>query len=107
MIIASLLRNPEYYGKIEKDISKEDFSSDDNKRIFSAVVEKIKDQRSLELTFFTQELTPQQMDMLVKIGKKYEIMDMKDEDNSSNEKGELTIVDRLFEIVGEENIEFK
>lgn len=72
MIIASLLRNPEYYGKIEKDISKEDFSSDDNKRIFSAVVEKIKDQRSLELTFFTQELTPQQMDMLVKIGKKYE-----------------------------------
>lgn len=43
----------------------------------------------------------------IKIGKKYEIMDMKEEDISLNEKEELTIVDRLFEIVGEENIEFK
>ena len=43
----------------------------------------------------------------VKMGKKYEIMEMKEENNSINETKELTIVDRLFEIVGEENIEFK
>lgn len=72
MIIASLLRNPEFYAKIEPDISAQDFSSDDYRCIFSSVVEKIKNQRSIELTFFTQELTPQQMDILVKVGKNHE-----------------------------------
>ena len=36
------------------------------------ITEKIKDCRSLELTFFTQDLTEQQMNMLVKIDKKHE-----------------------------------
>ena len=43
----------------------------------------------------------------IKLGKKYELIELKEDDNSVNEKKELTIVDRLFEIVGEENIEFK
>ena len=72
MLIASLLRSPEFYEKMKDDISSEDFSSEDNKRIFSSLTEKIKDCRSLELTFFTQDLTEQQMNMLVKIDKKHE-----------------------------------
>ena len=72
MIIAFLLRSPEFFEKIKDDVSSEDFSSEDNRRIFSAITEKIKDCRSLELTFFTQDLTEQQMNMLVKIDKKHE-----------------------------------
>ena len=72
MILAFLLRSPEFFEKIKDDVSSEDFSSEDNRRIFSAITEKIKDCRSLELTFFTQDLTEQQMNMLVKIDKKHE-----------------------------------
>ena len=72
MLIASILRSPEFYDRIKVDVSQEDFTSEDNKRIFSAITEKIKDHRSLELTFFTQDLTQEQMNALVKIDKKHE-----------------------------------
>ncbi len=72
MLIASLLRNPEFYYRIENDVSQEDFTSEDHKRIFLSLTEKIKEHRSLELTFFTQELTDEQMNALVKIDKKHD-----------------------------------
>ena len=42
----------------------------------------------------------------IKSGKKYELREL-DEEPQEVEKKETTIVDRLFDIVGEENIEFK
>ena len=66
-LIASLMKNPDYYRHIEKIVSSEDFSVTLYKRIFSMITEKIKEQRSLELTFFSEELTPAEMDTFVKI----------------------------------------
>jgi len=43
----------------------------------------------------------------LKNGIKYELMEIVEEKNEIVEKKETTIVDRLFDIVGEENIEFK
>ena len=43
----------------------------------------------------------------IKIGIKYELKELEEERNVETEKKEATIVDRLFDIVGEENIEFK
>ena len=66
-LIATLMKNPDYYRHIEKTVSAEDFSVALYKRIFSMITEKIKEQRSLELTFFSEELTPAEMDTFVKI----------------------------------------
>ena len=43
----------------------------------------------------------------IKSGIKYELKELEEERNVETEKKEATIVDRLFDIVGEENIEFK
>ena len=66
-LIATLMKNPDYYRHIEKIVSAEDFSVALYKRIFSLITEKIKEQRSLELTFFAEELTPTEMNTFVKI----------------------------------------
>ncbi len=68
-LVATLFKNPDYYRHIENMVSAEDFSVPLYKRIFSLLTEKIKEHRSLELTFFSEELSPSEMDTLVKISK--------------------------------------
>ena len=43
----------------------------------------------------------------IKNGKKYEIKELEVVKKEENENKKETIVDKLFDIVGEENIEFK
>lgn len=74
MLLAALMRNPEYYEKMKNSVSEEDFSVEPHKRIFLSLTEKIKEQRSLELTYFAQELTQSELDTLVKICKQHELL---------------------------------
>ena len=69
MLIAFLYYNPDKYRFVEDDISAEDFSVGDNKAIFKVLCERIKDELSLEFTFFTESLTPEQLSAFVKICK--------------------------------------
>lgn len=69
MLIAFLYYNPDKYRFIEDDISAEDFSVADNRAIFKVLCERIKDELSLEYTFFTEHLTPEQLSAFVKICK--------------------------------------
>ena len=69
LLIACLYYNPDYYRHIENDISAEDFSVGDNRAIFTALCERIKDGLSIEFTFFAPVLTPEQMSLFVKICK--------------------------------------
>lgn len=72
MLIAALMKSPELLKGMDGGISKEDFSVSVYGRLFSSISEKITEQRSLELTFFAQELTPEEMDELVSIVRKHE-----------------------------------
>ncbi len=72
LIIASLVKNPDYFSAIDSQLKAEDFSVITHSRIFSAVAEKIKQHRSLDFTFFTQELSAEEMDCFVEICKKNE-----------------------------------
>ncbi|MBQ8502982.1 MAG: DNA primase [Clostridia bacterium] len=72
MLIGALLRNPEFYERMKSSVKSEDFSVNEHRRIFSLITEKIKQQRSLELTFFAQELDPKELDTLVRISKQHE-----------------------------------
>ncbi len=69
MLIAFLYYNPDKYRFVEDDISAEDFSVGDNKAIFKVLCERIKDELSLEFTFFTESLTPEQLSAFVKMCK--------------------------------------
>jgi DNA primase len=69
MLIAFLYYNPDKYRFVEDDITAEDFSVGDNKAIFRVLCERIKGELSLEFTFFTESLTPEQMSAFVKMCK--------------------------------------
>ena len=69
MLIAFLYYNPDKYRFVEDDITAEDFSVGDNKAIFKVLCERIKGELSLEFTFFTESLTPEQMSAFVKMCK--------------------------------------
>ena len=69
MLIAFLYYNPDKYRFVEDDISAEDFSVGDNKAIFKVLCERIKGELSLEFTFFTESLTPEQLSAFVKMCK--------------------------------------
>ena len=69
LLIAFLYYNPDFYRHIEDVISAEDFTVGDNKAIFAALCERIKEGLSLEYTFFSELLTTQQMSQFVKICK--------------------------------------
>ncbi len=72
MLIAALMKNPEFYERMEEEVTPDDFSSDEHRKLFDAITDKIKSNRGLELTFFSQELTAQQMNLLVRICKQNE-----------------------------------
>ncbi len=72
LFIACIYFNPDFMRHIEDVITQEDFSVPDNKAIFSAICERIKEGGGLDFTFFTQLLTPEQMSAFVKICKKNE-----------------------------------
>ena len=72
MLIAALMKNPEFYERMKDSISADDFSVPEHIRLFEAITEKITECRSLELTLFSQELTAEQMNLLVKICKQNE-----------------------------------
>lgn len=72
MLIAALMKSPELYRKMENDLKAEDFSVQLNANIFSIIRDKINENRSLELSCFSQELSPDEMSELVGIVKKHE-----------------------------------
>lgn len=72
LFIACIYYNPDFLRHIDEIISPEDFSVGDNKAIFAALKERIISGESLELTFFSQGLTTEQMSSFVRIIKKNE-----------------------------------
>ena len=72
MIIAALMKSPELYHKMENDLTVADFSVPTYAKIFTLIRDKINDNRSLDFTCFSQELTPEEMSELVGIVKKHE-----------------------------------
>ena len=67
MLIAFLYKNPDYYRYIKDVISAEDFTVSDNKAIFAVLCERIREELSLEFTFFSESLTPEQMNAFMRI----------------------------------------
>ncbi len=64
VLLASLMLNPDFYVKIKDELSESLFITDFNRRVFKALAERLESGRSIELSMFAAEFTPEEMGRL-------------------------------------------
>lgn len=68
-LIASLARNPDFYRKIRDKIAPADFVTAFNRRIYSALAERLEQGNEIDLVFFASEFNPGEMESVARIFK--------------------------------------
>lgn len=66
-LIASLMRNPDFYRKLKDKFSPEDFVTDFNKRIMRCLADKLDKGLIPDLSLFAREFTPEEMGSVTRI----------------------------------------
>ncbi len=61
MLIASLMRNPDFYNKLKSELSVDYFVTALNKRIFSVILARLEEGGNTEPYFLSSEFTPDEM----------------------------------------------
>lgn len=61
ILIATVLRNPDFYNKLSGKLNADTFITEFNRRVYTAVSQRIEDGRSIELSVFAGEFTPEEM----------------------------------------------
>lgn len=61
ILIATVLRNPDFYNKLRGKLNADTFITEFNRRAYTAVSRRIEDGRSIELSVFAGEFTPEEM----------------------------------------------
>lgn len=71
-LIASLLKNPDFYYKIKDKLSVNDFSTSLNGRLYSLIAARLDEQRPVEATYFAGELTDEELGYFVRLESMHE-----------------------------------
>lgn len=66
-LLASLLQNPDFYFKIKDKLEDGDFATQLNLRIYQLIAERIENNRPVEITYFSQDLTDDELGYLVRL----------------------------------------
>lgn len=66
-LIASFMRNPDFYNKLKERISPEDFVTAFNRRIMQSLVKALKNGIEPNLSAFSADFTPEEMDSVTRI----------------------------------------
>lgn len=66
-LIASLMRNPDFYNKLKDDLSADYFVTALNRRIFSVILSRLDEGGNTEPYFLSSEFTPDEMDEVERI----------------------------------------
>ena len=66
-LIATIMLNPDFYGKIKDKITDELFVTDFNRRAYNAVAKRLEEGRSIELSMFAADFTPEEMGRLAQL----------------------------------------
>ena len=66
-LIASFLRNPDFYNKLKEKISLEDFVTAFNRRIFECLIKGLECGLEPDLSMFSADFTPEEMDSVTRI----------------------------------------
>ncbi len=67
MLIASLMRNPDFYNKLRDELSADYFVTALNRRIFSVILSRLDEGGNTEPYFLSSEFTPDEMDEVERI----------------------------------------
>lgn len=90
-LIALMLRNPGFYEHVAEKIRPEDFLTGFNRRVFSVIMERLRENKLLELQLLSGEFSPEEMGRIVQIQTR--------EANRLNRREEC---DRCMEVILEE-----
>lgn len=66
-LIASLMRNPDFYNKLKDELSADYFVTALNRRIFSVILSRLDEGGNTEPYFLSSEFTPDEMDEVERI----------------------------------------
>ncbi|MBQ8763170.1 MAG: DNA primase [Clostridia bacterium] len=66
-LIASFLRNPDFYNKLKEKISPDDFVTAFNRRIFECLIKGLESGAEPSLSLFSADFTPEEMDSVTRI----------------------------------------
>ena len=66
-LIASFLRNPDFYNKLKEKISPDDFVTAFNRRIFECLIKGLENGFEPDLSMFSADFTPEEMDSVTRI----------------------------------------
>lgn len=64
VILASLMINPDFYKKLKDKVNEETFITDFNRRVYKSLSARLEDNRSIELSVFASEFSPEEMGRL-------------------------------------------
>ena len=67
IIIASLARNQDFYPKLKDRLTPDLFITAFNQRIYTVLLQKLESGSGVELSFFAESFTPQEMDSITRI----------------------------------------
>lgn len=68
ILLASLMLNPDFYRKIKDSVSDDLFVTEFNRRAYKALADRLENGRSIELSMFAAEFTPEEMGRLAQFG---------------------------------------
>lgn len=66
-LLSSLLSNPDFYFKIKDKISEDVFSTQLNLRIYKMIAKRLEENRPIEVTYFSDELSDMEIGYLVRL----------------------------------------
>lgn len=66
-LIASFMRNPDFYGKLKEKFSPQDFVTSFNRRIMECLAQKLDEGLDPNLSIFSNSFTPEEMDSITRI----------------------------------------
>ncbi len=64
LLISALLRNPDFYSKLSRAPDPDDFVTDFNKRVYTAISERLKSGKPADLTVLSSEFTVEEMEKI-------------------------------------------
>ena len=67
-LLATIFVNPDFYSKIKDKLSAELFITDFNRRVYLSVSDRLENGRSIELSVFANEFSPEEMGRLAMFG---------------------------------------
>ncbi|MBQ4626833.1 MAG: hypothetical protein IJB45_06250 [Clostridia bacterium] len=66
-LIASFMRNPDFYGKLKDKFSPRDFVTSFNRRVMECLAQKLDEGLDPNLSIFSNSFTPDEMDSVTRI----------------------------------------